>query len=227
MSRGEQEGCLLYSNKKHNDISLLKQKERKFVNQYFLWVLFFVLFICITSVAAFGDENRKELSVGEIQHYKQLIESGDSDPIEQALGIEALMSDKRSTIRNFAICSALKSNNYFIKSKILEEILYLKQIINIEFLPIENPSEEIKNYLSKHPGVSYKVKFVDRENSCLDLYWGNKCDSGKALDVSGTKVDIRYDEDHATFKLNENNELLGKFYTNRLGGSIPAKIIIY
>ena len=195
-------------------------------NLFSLLILTLLACLLVSAKAIGCDSPNETLSDAQIKHNRDVIQSHQADPLDQAKAIETLMCDKRDAIRGLAIQAALKSANIFVRGKILTEILFQKQRIIIEFLPEENLTNEVKDWLTKNRALSIPVTAYDRKNSCIDLRFKN-CNRSYVLDISGTTVDLEYGDGFGKFVLEKDGVLMGEYYPRNLGGSIKAKIRIY
>lgn len=175
-----------------------------------------------SSWAALACDRPIELDSDQVRHDLDLLKSEDADELDQIDAIGALMCAERASVRDLAARTALASPNESVQAGMLSEVLMQKKNILIEFIEEEGVSNDVRDYVQEKIAVSYQVKFVDRNNTCLGLD-NSKCEN-YFLDITGKNVEIKYGQDLGRFTLDVNGELHGYYKPIGVPAKVPAKI---
>ncbi|MEM8951284.1 MAG: hypothetical protein AAGA21_22080 [Pseudomonadota bacterium] len=175
-----------------------------------------------SSWTAMGCERAIELDSDQVRHQIDLLKAEDADPIDQTDALSALMCAERASVRDLAARTALASPNDSLQAATLAEVLMQKQTIMIEFIEEEGIANDVRDYITENIALSYEVRSVDRNASCIALSNGG-C-QGYFLDITGKNVDIKYSRDIGSFSLDPEGDLRGYYKPNGFPAKVPARI---
>lgn len=192
----------------------------------FLWSVVTILLLGFSS-AGFACQEKISFSDVEVIELLEKVKSLKKNNVRIALEFNRLLCAQRRIVRDSARQVGMQSSVSAIRSMALQSALFEKDVINFTVLPKEDMTDREREFLKKHPVISYPVTFVNDNKACIGLKYDDKCYSDYLVSVSGSEVDLRYRKvpqvQRAKLRLTEEGKLRG-IWSN--GGSNEEAISV-
>lgn len=173
---------------------------------------------------------RSDISNNQARELKDTILSQDSDDLDVIGAYETLICANRRALQEIAIESALKSNSNSLKTVVVEELLFRKEIINIELEAKDSLPPKTLSIIIEKPVCSIDVRKQDREKRLITF---NPSSTSISYDSQIADVDLKCSNDYELKgRLSfSNGSLSGKLRLTQNNGRIshglvPAKIVL-
>lgn len=173
---------------------------------------------------------RSDISNDQARELKATILSEKSDDLDIIDAYDTLICSKRRALQEIAIESALKSNSKALKTTVVEELLFRKEIITVELEANESLAAKTLALIIEKPVCSIDIRKKNREARLITF---GSSSTSISYDALMADVDLRCSNDYELKgRLSfQENSLAGKLRLTQNNGRInhglvPAKIVL-
>jgi hypothetical protein len=157
------------------------------------------------------------------------LKNPEADEIDQVIAFDTLICAKRVALRGIALRHGRKASSPDVRAQVLHRALFDMERIVFKLLPTEGLSKKQSDIVKNNPSWSYAVddnsRFPNKNCIGFDMAFASECED-YALQITGNKVHVYYDDDLYDLELREDGRLVGQYRNRNWDDMAPLPVEI-